>query len=74
MENEEFNLIYYHRHTGEPYKVKRVTKNDFIILYPDGERVRISEYFLKKVWRPDKNNNKPRMRSRLNFKREKELT
>jgi hypothetical protein len=76
MENDGFNLIYYHRVTGEAYRVKMVTRYDYVIEYPYGEKVRVTQPFLRKNFKACKTNNKRQRKQRLNFvnyKKENEL-
>lgn len=67
MEND-LNLIYHHKVTGEKYRVKRVTKDDYVLEDPETEeRVMITKRFLDKGWDADKDNKKKQRKHRLNF-------
>jgi hypothetical protein len=74
MEND-LNLIYYHRISGDPYRVKRITKDDYVIEYPEtSERVMVTKRFLDKGWVADKENGKKQKKHRLDFtRREREI-
>ena len=68
----EFNLVYYSKTTGAKFLVKRVTEHDFIIMDPATNICTdISRYFLRKDYRGDKCNKKPREFQKLNFKNRK---
>jgi len=74
MEND-LNLIYYHRATNEPYRVKRVTKDDYVIEYPETlERRRVTKRFLDKGWAADKENGRKQKKHRLDFTRRERET
>lgn len=62
----DFNLIYYHRETGEKFRVKRIDKHTYIIEL-ENERVRISVYLLNKTYRADRANSKVGTHKRITF-------
>lgn len=71
VEKDGFNLVYYHRHTGDKYRAKRVTIYDYVIEYPDGEKVRITRHFLNKFFKADKDNWKRKVKVVLSFNNKK---
>lgn len=66
---KEFNLIYYHRVTGEMVRVKKVTRNDCVIYDPETKtRLPLSKWALDKSYEACKTNQKRQRKVRLNFK------
>lgn len=68
-ENKDFNLVFYHKETGEKFLGKRVTKHDYVIMDIDTKtKLRLSRYALDKAFDADKDNEKRQKKVRLNFR------
>lgn len=66
----DFNLIYFHRETGEEYRVKKISRLDCIILdITTGTKLPLSSWFLGKYYVADKDNHKRQKKVRLNFRK-----
>lgn len=67
---EEFNLVYFHKETGEEYWVKRVTRLDFVIYDPRTKaRIPLSYDALKKAFRACPSNGKRQKKVKLDFRK-----
>lgn len=70
--SDDFNLTYYSRETGVAYRVKQITRHDYIIMDMEtGTKLPISKWALTKGFRADKNNGKKQKRVRLDFRKKK---
>lgn len=69
---KEFNLVFYHRESGKMYRVKRITRLDFILIDPEDYletrvRLALSRHALDKAFYADKENGKRQKKVRLDF-------
>lgn len=70
--SDGFNLTYYSRETGIAYKVKKITRHDYIIMDEETKtKLPISKWALNKSFRACRNNEKNQKRVRLEFKKKK---
>jgi hypothetical protein len=67
---EGFNLVYFHKETGEEYWVKRVSRLDFIIYDPRTKtKLPLSEFALRKAFRACPTNGKRQKKVKLDFRK-----
>lgn len=67
--NKDFNLVYYHKETGEKYFVKMISKHDYIVLDPrTNTKLPLSKHFLDKYFKSDKRNSKSKEKTKLQFR------
>lgn len=68
--NEGFNLVYYHRESGEKYLVKKVSRHDCIILDLETKtKLPVSLFYLEKNFKADRDNWKRQKKVRLVFRK-----
>lgn len=71
--SDGFNLIFIHKETGEEYRVKGITRYDYIIEDPETKtKMPISRAALLRMFTSHKDNGKNQKRVRLNFRRNPE--
>ena len=70
--SEDFNLTYYSKETGVAYRVKKITRHDYIIMDPETKtKLPISKWALNQGFKADKDNGKNQKRIRLDFRKNK---
>ena len=70
--SEDFNLTYYSKETGVAYKVKKITRHDYIIMDEETKtKLPISKWALNQGFRACRNNGKNQKRVRIDFRKKK---